>query len=202
METNKMYKRLAASLISVTTLMLAAACGSGDGASREKSPTAAASTASSASPTKVAASPTAASATSIAAVPDVPVSPTAAVPGLIATPEPVIPTTAPVPTEAPPPPPPPTDALSVTIAAVNTTFSVTSLTLPAGATVTLTFDNQDAGVTHDFLVYDASGAVIGATELADGPIMQTVAFTLGGPGNYAFKCSVHPQQMRGFIKVQ
>ena len=210
METNKVNIRLAASLVLGTCLILAAAsiaCRGGTNAA-DKPPAKATATSVSAAPTKAAASTTpAASATSAAAAPssvapDVQGSATAAVAAPVVTSEPVIRTPALAPTEAPPPPPPPSSNQSVSIAGVNSTFSVTSLSLPAGATVTITFDNQDAGVTHDIEVYDPSGSVIAASELADGPIMQTVVFTLGGPGNYSFKCSVHPQQMRGFIKVQ
>ncbi|MBI5288995.1 MAG: cupredoxin domain-containing protein [Chloroflexi bacterium] len=123
------------------------------------------------------------------------VAPTATSPAAAATPELQ-------PTLAPPPPPPGGGATTATVAAVNTSFSPGSLTLPAGATVTLTFDNQDDGVSHDITIFDPAGAQIAATDLGTGPVVQTVTFTLGGPGSYSFKCSIHPQQMRGFIRVQ
>ena len=87
------------------------------------------------------------------------------------------------------------------IKALTTAFSPNSATVPAGATVTLTFDNQDEGVMHDFVLYGSGGSVIASTEIATAPSTQTVTFTLS-PGQYAFKCSVHPREMTGAITVQ
>jgi len=186
----------------VALSVLAAACGGG-GQTADRSPTATAQGTKPA-PTSTSVSVTTAVATQSTRTP-VPsatpalVPPTAPVPAAVATP-------VPAPTEAtappPPPPPPPASGTTLTIAAINTLFSPPSVTLPAGATVTLTFDNQDDGVTHDIAIFDPGGAPIGGSALGTGPILQTLTFTLGGPGAYSFKCSVHPQQMRGFIKVQ
>ena len=57
-------------------------------------------------------------------------------------------------------------------------------------------------MTHDFVLFDPTGDQIAATELAAGPIAQTVSFTPGVAGSYSFKCSVHPQQMRGSIRAE
>ncbi len=111
------------------------------------------------------------------------------------------PTQPPAPSAAPASPPPPPSGVAATIAAINTLFSPPSLALPAGATVTLTFGNQDDGITHDIVIFDPSGAQIAATELATGPVTQMLTFSLGAPGSYPFKCSVHPQQMRGVISA-
>lgn len=67
---------------------------------------------------------------------------------------------------------------------------------------TITFNNQDVDITHDFVLFDPSGTQVGATELATGPIVQTVVFTPTVAGGYYFKCSVHPQQMTGTLTVQ
>lgn len=93
-------------------------------------------------------------------------------------------------------------AASLTITAIDTKFSPSSATLPAGAVVTLTFDNQDIGVTHDIVIFDPAGSTLAATDLAEGAIVQTALFTLGGPGAYSFKCSVHPREMKGYLQVQ
>ena len=105
-------------------------------------------------------------------------------------------------TVAPPPPPPPPSSQSVTIVARDTKFLTTTLTLPAGAQISLTLDNQDTGTAHDIVIYDLGGGALGATDIEIGPVMSTVTFALGNPGNYAFKCSVHPQQMHGVIAAQ
>ncbi len=51
-------------------------------------------------------------------------------------------------------------------------------------------------MTHEIVIFDTSGGQIGATDLA------TVTLAVGAPGNYSFKCSVHPQQMRGLLNVE
>lgn len=111
-------------------------------------------------------------------------------------------------TPVPPPPPantqvpPPPAGVTVYIKAVTTAFSPSSATVPAGATVTLTFDNQDEGVMHDFVLYGSgASSVIASTTIAMAPDSQTITFTLQ-PGQYAFKCSVHPREMNGAITAQ
>ena len=108
---------------------------------------------------------------------------------------------------APPPPAPsaptPTGGgQSITIVAADTKFVPSFASLPAGATLTLTFDNQDAGVAHDIEIFDPSSAEIAHTEIANGPDVQTITFTLGAPGRYSFKCVVHPTKMFGSFTVQ
>jgi plastocyanin len=88
------------------------------------------------------------------------------------------------------------------VVAHNTAFAPTAITLPAGAQITLTLDNQDAGTAHDIVIYNPSGGILAQTDIAIGPVMSSVGFTLGAPGTYAFKCSVHPQQMNGGITAQ
>jgi plastocyanin len=175
---------------------LAAACGGGGQAANPAGTAEVpATTAPLPSPTATAAPPTQAPAPTATAVRD-PI-PTATAPA-------APPTAAPPPTQAPPPPTaaPAGGSASAAIAAVNTLFSPVSLSLPAGSTVTLTFDNRDDGVTHDLIIFDPGGAQIAGTDLGTGPVTQVLTFALGAPGNYAFKCSVHPQQMRGVIAVQ
>lgn len=63
-------------------------------------------------------------------------------------------------------------------------------------------DNQDAGVPHDIIFYDASGARVAATNPATGPVRQALAFTVGAAQRYVFKCSIHPQTMAGTLSAQ
>lgn len=102
----------------------------------------------------------------------------------------------------PPPPPPPPSEQSLTIVAKDVKFAPSSLTARAGGVLHLTLDNQDAGVPHDIIVYDPSGAAIAGTDPATGPVQQTLTVTLGAAGRYAFKCSVHPTTMNGVLIVQ
>ena len=65
----------------------------------------------------------------------------------------------------------------------------------------LSFDNQDAGVEHDLILYDAAGAMVAGTSTELGPGQQSLTFT-AKPQRYVFKCSVHPQAMYGTISAQ
>lgn len=86
--------------------------------------------------------------------------------------------------------------------AKDVAFVPNALTVSAGGVVTITFENQDAGVAHDIVFFDPAGARIAGTEVATGPITQRTSFTAAAPGRYAFKCTVHPQQMYGTITAR
>jgi plastocyanin len=115
------------------------------------------------------------------------------------------------PTAPPPPPPPaatntpvplpPAQGQFLTIAAKDTRFNPSQLTAHNGGTVTVTFDNQDAGVAHDLIVYTPAGGIAGQSPVISGPAQATFSFTPSGGGNYFFKCSLHPQYMTGTIAV-
>jgi plastocyanin len=83
-----------------------------------------------------------------------------------------------------------------------TAFSPTSGTISVGAPVTVTLDNQDAGVSHDLVFYDPSGTQIASTDIIQGPATATLAFTPAVPGTYAYNCTVHPRQMNGALTAQ
>jgi plastocyanin len=100
-----------------------------------------------------------------------------------------------------PPPPPPPQGQFLTIAAKDTRFNPSQLGVQNGGTVTITFDNQDAGVAHDLIVYSPAGGIAGQSPVIVGASQATFAFTPSGAGNYFFKCSLHPQYMTGTIAV-
>jgi plastocyanin len=114
------------------------------------------------------------------------------------------------PTTAPPPPPPaatstpvppPAQGQFLTIAAKDTRFNPSQLAAHNGGTLTVTFDNQDAGVAHDLIVYTPAGGIAGQSPVISGPAQSTFSFTPSVAGNYFFKCSLHPQYMTGTIAV-
>jgi len=117
-----------------------------------------------------------------------------------------------LPTQAPPPPPPaPTNTpvpppvaqpQALTIVASGARFVSTQFTAAVGSAISVTLDNQDAGIAHDLIVYTPSGAVAAQTAAFAGPGQQSAAFTPAVPGNYFFKCSLHPLTMTGAIIVQ
>jgi len=97
------------------------------------------------------------------------------------------------------------EAATVDLAADNLAFNASTITVPAGAEVTINFDNQDVGILHNFAVYTDSSAAeeIFVGETITGPAETTYTFTAPEePGTYFFRCDVHPQQMTGDFVVE
>jgi plastocyanin len=91
------------------------------------------------------------------------------------------------------------------VVAQNVQFTTRSLTAAAGQPVQLTFDNKDAGVLHDVAFYTNSSAttLIYQTDMTTGPAVKTFDFTAPtAPGNYFFRCNVHPDTMTGSFVVR
>lgn len=83
-------------------------------------------------------------------------------------------------------------------------FSTNTLSVPAGAQVTIDFTNMDMGIPHNFAVYTNSSATspifIGQT--IAGPSSAIYQFTAPSqPGSYFFRCDVHPMMMTGTFTV-
>jgi len=75
-------------------------------------------------------------------------------------------------------------------------------TVPAGASVTINFTNEDTGVAHNFALYDSSSKELYQGDIIDGPDRRTYQFTAPGtPGPYTFRCDLHPVQMKGSFIV-
>jgi plastocyanin len=132
-------------------------------------------------------------------------------------PETTAPTATPAETAAPPTPTPavnvtptPTatpaepEQVSLNLVAENIAFDTDTITVPAGAEVTINFENRDT-VQHNFAVYESSDAgtppVFRGTTIGQGRI----AYTFRAPemnGTYLFRCDVHPTQMTGDFVVE
>jgi plastocyanin len=85
-------------------------------------------------------------------------------------------------------------------------FDTTSLSAPAGADVTVTYTNNEAGVPHDWHVFngpDSSAPTLASTQIITGPgTMSSVSFTAPTQtGDYFFWCDVHPTIMTGTFVV-
>jgi plastocyanin len=82
-------------------------------------------------------------------------------------------------------------------------FDVDEITVPADQPVTLTADNVDAGILHNWAVYtdDSASELIAGTPLCV-DCTETVSFDPPDPGDYFFRCDVHPIQMVGTFTVE
>ena len=85
-------------------------------------------------------------------------------------------------------------------------FDQDELKVQADGKVTVRFENEDGGVPHNWALYTddgASEAIAGANEnICTGPCQAEIAFDLPAPGEYFFRCDVHPTQMKGTFIVQ
>ncbi|MEN6609842.1 MAG: plastocyanin/azurin family copper-binding protein [Methanoregulaceae archaeon] len=92
----------------------------------------------------------------------------------------------------------------MTLTAQNFLFDKKTITVPSGSTVVMTFINKDAGVPHNFALYTDSTATkkIFSGEIITGVNTATYTFTApSAPGNYFFRCDVHPTVMFGTFVV-
>lgn len=90
------------------------------------------------------------------------------------------------------------------LTARNLAFDKASFTVPAGATVAMTFINDDPGVPHNFALYTDSSATTAVFKGAIVTGQQTTLYTFTAPstaGTYFFRCDVHPTQMTGSFVV-
>jgi plastocyanin len=67
-------------------------------------------------------------------------------------------------------------------------FNTAQLSARSGASVTVNFRNEDAGVTHD-LSFGIPG--LGHGHTCAGPCTDSYSFTAPAPGTYDFFCTVH-----------
>jgi len=86
-------------------------------------------------------------------------------------------------------------------------FDKDTITVKAGSQVTLTFTNNDTGMPHNWAAYTDSTAATpipgAATEVCTGPCKKEITFTAPDqPGDYFFRCDVHPTIMTGTLVVQ
>ncbi len=73
---------------------------------------------------------------------------------------------------------------------------------------TVRADNGDAPLSHNWALYqsreEAEGGAkpIAATKICSAPCIDDVTFSTPPPGEYFFRCQVHPQQMFGKFIVE
>ena len=95
--------------------------------------------------------------------------------------------------------------VSVRVVAKDSKFDKRSIAASPGVPVTVTLDNQDAGVLHNIAFYTNRSATtkIAGTDIAAGPIVQELRFSApSAPGNAFYRCDVHPDTMNGTLVVK
>jgi len=110
---------------------------------------------------------------------------------------------APAPTPTTPPPAGTGQSVTVNIAAENIAFDKSTITVPAGADVTIVFDNKDR-VPHNVAFYESEAAAksIFVGEVITGPKTIGYRFTAPSkPGTYFFRCDPHRSRMTGDFVV-
>ena len=91
---------------------------------------------------------------------------------------------------------------TVDIAMVPTNrFDKTEIVVRAGQPVTINVYNEDQGVMHNFAVYDPSAGGTLAFMHPCQDCQESIAFEAPLPGEYLFRCDLHPSQMRGRFVV-
>jgi plastocyanin len=85
------------------------------------------------------------------------------------------------------------------LVARNILFDTNRLEAPANTTITLTLDNRDAGVLHNFALYRGRDArePIFRGDLFAGVETKEYEFRTPRAGSYFFRCDVHPDTMTG-----
>jgi plastocyanin len=104
-----------------------------------------------------------------------------------------------------PPASAPAGGLTITapVGAAATGFQPTTLKAAPGHAFTVTFDNQDAGVPHNWVLTkpDGSSVDIGDTTFFNGPGQKTYNVPSLSAGQYPFMCQVHPTTMKGILTI-
>ncbi len=82
----------------------------------------------------------------------------------------------------------------------NLQFDRAELVVPSGQDVTISADNQDGSVPHNFSIYASADSYasgdfpIASTEICSAPCVRDITVNLE-PGSYYFICEVHPFMM-------
>jgi len=93
----------------------------------------------------------------------------------------------------------------IDLVAQNISFSLDTITVPAGGQVTINFTNNDLGIPHNLDIFQTGGQVnrgIFTGHSITG--VSTIVYKFTAPtvgGNYKFQCDFHPLQMYGSFVV-
>lgn len=85
----------------------------------------------------------------------------------------------------------------VTIVSVGLDFDITTVYVPAGKPIRVTYDNRHKGVPHNVHVF--GNGLEAKTPVAPGVVVQELIFTAPAVGRYDYICDVHPEMMKGIV---
>jgi len=90
----------------------------------------------------------------------------------------------------------------LTVTAKSLAFDTDELDLPGGKPTTFTFDNEDAGIAHNFSIYtdDSASKVLFQFDPFPGVDSRSFDIPALDPGTYFFRCDVHTT-MNGTVVV-
>lgn len=96
---------------------------------------------------------------------------------------------------------------TVEVSAFNIAFDTDTITVQSDGEVRIRFDNQDEGVQHNIAFYNSSTDI---TEVSPGSVglvfegvnVDDTVFEIPAPGEYYFRCDIHPVQMTGTFIVE
>lgn len=94
--------------------------------------------------------------------------------------------------------------VTIDVVANGMAFNTSTITVPAGANVTINFNNME-GIPHNVAVYENQDAkkAIFVGDVINGP--KTISYNFvapATPGTYFFRCDVHPRSMVGDFIVK
>lgn len=97
----------------------------------------------------------------------------------------------------------PVTGSAITVTAKDTAWNTNCLAVPAKAPISLTVVNQDAGIDHNFAIYDSSQRKQRFFQTGRFSGVATNSFQIGAlpPGKYYFQCDVHGPSMSGTFIV-
>jgi plastocyanin len=87
------------------------------------------------------------------------------------------------------------------ISAQGIQFSTKELQAPAGKAFSITFQNDDSGISHNVDILDANNTSIFKGAVFPGVASQTYQVPAIKTGTYSFVCDVHPNLMTGTLTV-
>jgi plastocyanin len=90
---------------------------------------------------------------------------------------------------------------AIQLSAQGIQYSTKQLHAPAGKAFTITFQNNDSGISHNVDVHDANNTSIFKGAVFPGVASQTYQVPALKAGTYGFNCDVHPNIMTGTLTV-